>query len=166
MSIRNRLDLNVHVCAYVYLFFFSLLVCQICSIEPTCDPARRDNSLSILINLRLHPWNTHTEGRTHTNTQTDTQSRNALIVRTVTLKCTHTPISTLSVTPHFTTQRPHSPHHSVGCTCIQMYGDKHTHTHTKQMLTPPVLVFWVFSTVGVCMTHTPGGLWEQRGLYY
>ena len=111
---------------------FLLLVCPICSIEPT----------AALPEEIIHCRYLLTSDRTHTCTHTHTQAS----VPHSAHNCTHTPILTLSVTPH-STSHPSPPTplgaHAYRCT------KTHTHTHslTTRMLTPLVLVFRVFSTV-------------------
>lgn len=102
------------------------------------------------------------------NPPTHTYIRNTLIVRTVTLKCTHTRSNLNS----HTTQPPPPPPslRAHACRFTKMHTHTHTstdtHAHTQPTLTPPVFsIQGVLHSLSVYDTHTPGGLWQQKGLY-
>lgn len=156
MRTRNNEDLNVHV--RVHVFFFFLLVCvqSAPSNPPATLPEEIIHCQYLLTSDCIH--------RTHTYAHTDTHSRNTLIVRTVTLKCTHTS-SNLNTFCHITlhhTAPPTPPPHSVGCTCIQMYEDTHTYTHKTDANTSSISIQGVLHCLSVYDTHAWWPMGAQR----
>lgn len=121
---------------------FSLL-CPVFSIRATCNTVRRDNLLTILINLRpirISHVHTHTQLQHHRSAHCHTQ------MRTYLLQSPHSSVTTRFNTQQFFFPTP-TPYRVNMHTDVLSNTHIHTHTHTWWMLTPHVLVFRVFTTV-------------------
>lgn len=119
-----------------------LLLCPIFSIRATCNTVRRDNLLTILINLRpirISHMHTHTQLQHHSSAHCHTQ------MHTYLLQSLHSSVTTRFTTQQFFFLTP-APYR------VNMHTDvlNNTHTHTHRMLTPYVLVFSVLHCLSGC----------------
>lgn len=134
----------VRMCVFI---FYLLISCWCVKSAPSNPPATLTEEI-----IHCQYWLTSDAAMEHAHmyTHTHRHSHIALIVRTVTLKCTHTWISAPSITPCFTTQHPLT----LPICWVHMHADVQSHTHThNRCYTSYISIQGVLHCLSVHDTH-------------